>query len=127
MIELNVCNYLGIEPAQLPVCREEGDDVVAVVDRGIKGCPKYRIPMNKLLAVADEPVDELSDELAEKPADEPVDEPLNATDAAIKLAAESGVDLVACTGTGKGGTITVGDVRRAIDDAKCDGDGPDTD
>ena len=41
---------------------------------------------------------------------------IDATDAAINLAADSGVNLAALTGSGKGGRITIGDVRAALDD-----------
>jgi pyruvate/2-oxoglutarate dehydrogenase complex dihydrolipoamide acyltransferase (E2) component len=43
---------------------------------------------------------------------------IDATDAARELAAENGIDLAAIEGTGKDGLITVGDVRKAIAEAK---------
>ena len=38
---------------------------------------------------------------------------IDATDAAFRLAGELDVDLLALTGSGKGGRITAGDVRKA--------------
>ena len=38
---------------------------------------------------------------------------IDATDAAFRLAAELDVDLLALVGSGKGGRITAGDVRKA--------------
>lgn len=40
---------------------------------------------------------------------------VNATDGAIKLAAEYGIDLAGLVGTGKGGRVIVNDVRKMID------------
>lgn len=39
---------------------------------------------------------------------------INATDSAIREAAEAGLDLATVTGTGSGGRVTVADVRNAI-------------
>lgn len=39
---------------------------------------------------------------------------VDATDAAFRLAAELDIDLLALAGSGKGGRITAGDVRRAV-------------
>lgn len=44
----------------------------------------------------------------------PAPKPVNATDAAIDLAAEHGIDLATVKGTGAGGRITVADVTALI-------------
>jgi hypothetical protein len=40
--------YLGVEPGAVINPRVEGDEYVVIVDKGIAGCPKYRIPLSKL-------------------------------------------------------------------------------
>lgn len=51
------CTYVGATPEQVIVHRvDEAEQVfVLVIDNGIKGCPKYEIPLSELIAVA-EPV-----------------------------------------------------------------------
>ena len=44
-----------------------------------------------------------------------VEDEVEATDAAVELAEELGVDLASVEGTGVGGRVTVGDVRAAAD------------
>jgi len=39
------CARLGVASDQVLVHRIEGDELVLVVDRGIAGCPKYRLPL----------------------------------------------------------------------------------
>lgn len=65
--------------------------------------------------VSDTPVGATSDSLAG--GSEPVgdDSDIDATEAAVALAEENGVDLGAITGTGKDGRITVGDVRAVLE------------
>ena len=48
-----------------------------------------------------------------EPPETQVAQPINATGAAFKLAAELDVDLETLTGSGTGGRITTGDVRKA--------------
>lgn len=50
-------------------------------------------------------------ELLMAKAVEPEPEPIDATDAAIELAAELGIDLATVSGTGAGGRILISDVR----------------
>ena len=52
--------YLDVEQSAIVKCRVEGDELVAIVDKGIAGTPKYRIPLSAL----------------EKPIAEPVAEPV---------------------------------------------------
>lgn len=47
---------------------------------------------------------------------------VKASDAAAKLAEEAGIDLASIEGTGRGGSITKGDVETAIDALEDDGD-----
>ena len=48
------CARLGVSPDQVLVCRMDGDDLVVVVDRGVAGCPKYRLPLATLEPIAEE-------------------------------------------------------------------------
>lgn len=91
-----VAKYFDIDPSQLLVCRVAGDDVVAVIDRGIGGCPKHIIPIIELTAETDA-----------------IDDAI-ATSSAINLAHDHGIDLTHVTGTGRGGKITRDDVRKVI-------------
>lgn len=52
------CEHVGATPEQVLVHRvDEAEQVfVLVIDNGIKGCPKYAIPLSDLIAVT-EPVD----------------------------------------------------------------------
>lgn len=45
---LAVCNYLKVDPDRVLVYRVEGDQAVLIVDNGIKGCPKYQVPLSRL-------------------------------------------------------------------------------
>ncbi len=42
------CEYLGVEPGSAINPRVEGDEFVVIIDRGIAGCPFYRIPLSEL-------------------------------------------------------------------------------
>ena len=52
------CKYVGATPEQVLAHRvDEAEQVfVLVIDNGIKGCPKYAIPLSELIAVT-EPVE----------------------------------------------------------------------
>ncbi len=52
------CDYLGIEPEQVLKSRVDGDELVLVVNRGILGCPKYRLPLARLVAAPPAPEEE---------------------------------------------------------------------
>lgn len=106
--------YLGVELQDVIVCRREGEIVTVVVNPG----PEYYIPIVELEAMDAEVVGQVP-EVGEAQEARP-----EATDAAVALAREAGIDLQTVAGTGKDGKITIGDVRSAVDDAKCDGDGP---
>jgi hypothetical protein len=43
------CTRLSVSPDRVLVCRVEGDDLVVVVDRGVAGCPKYRLRLADLV------------------------------------------------------------------------------
>jgi hypothetical protein len=45
---LAACAYLKADPGRVLVYRLEAEEVVLVVDNGIAGCPKYRVPLSKL-------------------------------------------------------------------------------
>jgi len=49
------CDYLGVDEGSVLASslNEELEQYIIVVDKGIKGCPKYRIPLSKL----DEPAE----------------------------------------------------------------------
>ena len=40
--------YLGAEPGEVLKHRVQGDEYIVILDKGIAGCPKYRIPLSKL-------------------------------------------------------------------------------
>ncbi len=42
------CEYLGVDKGSVINPRIQGDDYVLIVDKGIKGCPKYYIPLHQL-------------------------------------------------------------------------------
>jgi len=69
---------------------------VLVICHGIKGNPKYRVPLSDL------------------PAPEPEGPEPEATDSARELADEHGLDLREIKGTGHDGRILVRDVRDAM-------------
>lgn len=81
------------------------DRVAMVVNNGIKGCPKYTVPLVELdLAVG---LEELVKEPMVKA--EPV---VSATHAARILAKKHGIDLATVMGTGRGGKVSIADVRQ---------------
>ena len=45
------CRKLGLTAAQVLAHTLYATEIVLVVDRGIAGCPKYRIPLAELTAV----------------------------------------------------------------------------
>ena len=88
------CAYLGEDVADVVNHRVEGDFYVLVICHGIKGSPKFRVPLVELV-----------------PDSEP-----DATDAARDLAAEHSLDLSYVIGTGAAGRILVRDVRACIEE-----------
>jgi hypothetical protein len=55
----SACKYLGVDKGSVIKHRQEDDVYIVIVDKGIEGCPKYRIPLSKLVEPAipdDEPV-----------------------------------------------------------------------
>ncbi len=60
--------YLGIDKGDVIKSRVQGDDYIVIADLGIKGCPKYYIPLSELAEpelVLAEP--EIPDEVEESP------------------------------------------------------------
>lgn len=49
------CAQLGIEQDSVIEHRKEGDDLVILADLGIKGAPKYRVPLSQLEEPEPEP------------------------------------------------------------------------
>ncbi len=96
------------------------DRIALVVNNGVKGCPKYVVPLvdlELLLAVVKEPVEEpvvLGTAVLQTDAE--VETAILATKAAQKLADAKGVNLAYVVGTGRSGRISVGDVRQAIEE-----------
>ena len=122
------CAHLGITVDQVLSHGTYEDHVAVVVDRGIKGCPKYLVALADLghsasLDIAEEapamaPVEPASI-IAERALDSFRDVPVvevasDATEAARRLAEEAGVELTWVEGTGSGGRITKRDVQRAV-------------
>ncbi len=91
-----VCDLLGENIDDVVNYRVEGDEVVLVVCHGIRGNPKYRIPLSDL------------------PELEPEGPEPEVTDSARELADEYGLDLLEITGTGHDGRVLVRDVRNAM-------------
>jgi len=91
-----VCDLLGENIDDVVNHRVEGDEFVLVVCHGIKGNPKYRVPLSDL------------------PAPVPDGSGPEATDSARELADEYGLDLREIKGTGHDGRILVRDVRAAM-------------
>lgn len=97
--------HFNVKPEQLLVCRVANNNLVVVIDNGIKGCPKYIVPLIDLVVL---PGLEIESSILSG------DDAINATTSAIRLAKESGIDILAIIGTGKDGKITRDDVRAAI-------------
>ena len=112
------CAHLGITVDQVLSHRVYPDRIALVVDRGIKGCPKYVVGLAEL-----ESEEETSYPHATAgqvlPLDNTTAAPVvitdpPATEMARKMAKQSRVELVMVEGTGAGGRITKRDVERAI-------------
>jgi hypothetical protein len=56
------CEQLGVDKGSVIKHRVQGDEYVVIADKGIKGCPKYVIPLSQL-----ETIDEV-EELLPVPA-----------------------------------------------------------
>ena len=112
------CAHLGITVEQVLSHRVYEDGIALVVDRGIKGCPKYMVAMASL-----ESDKETSYPHATAgqvlPLDNTTAAPVvitdpPATEMARTMARQSRIELVMVEGTGAGGRITKRDVERAI-------------
>ena len=42
------CEHLGVDRGSVIKHRVQGDDYIVIVDNGIKGCPKYYVPLSQL-------------------------------------------------------------------------------
>ena len=100
------CKVVGcdVEDVLKYAVLEDEDAAKLIVNRGIKGCPEYHIPLGKLLG--DEPEEEAE---SAAPA-------VNATKNAIALAQEFGVDLSTVVGSSTGGRIMLRDGRHKIEE-----------
>ena len=47
---LNACEYLGVDAGSVLSHKQYEDEIVLIVDKGIEGCPKYRVPLSLLEA-----------------------------------------------------------------------------
>ena len=45
----SACEYLGVDKGSVLKHRVQGDEYIVIVDKGIKGCPKYHIPLSQLI------------------------------------------------------------------------------
>ncbi len=45
------CEYLGVDKGDVVKSRVEGDVYIVIVNKGIAGIPKYRIPLSELTAL----------------------------------------------------------------------------
>lgn len=99
------CLHVGAKLDRVMTYAVYDDHLAMVVNNGIKGCPKYLVPLVELeLAVG---LEELVEEPVAKA--EPV---VKATPAARIFAKKHGIDLVTVAGTGKGGKVSIADVRQ---------------
>lgn len=57
-----IAKHFDVKPEQVMSYRVYGDEVATVIDRGIKGCPKYFIPLSEL---TDKP--QMAEPVEEKP------------------------------------------------------------
>jgi len=92
------CRLLGENAADVMSYRVYADRIALVVDRGIKGGPKFTVLLT-----------DLPEPLPEPDVPQP-----NATDAARALAADRGLDLRSIAGTGAGERVLVRDVRAVM-------------
>jgi len=94
------CLHVGAELDRVIDYAVYDDRIAMVVNNGVKGCPKYVVPLVELeLAVGQK-------ELVEEPV-------ASATYAARVFAKQHGIDLAAVTGTGRGEKVSIADVRQA--------------
>jgi len=120
------CTHLGITVDQVLSHRVYPDRIALVVDRGIKGCPKYVVGLAEL--ESEEETDGQVDRETSYPhatvgqvlppdnttgARVVITDP-PATEMARTMAKQSRIELVMVEGTGAGGRITKRDVKRAI-------------
>jgi len=103
LIEL-LAKYHGVEPGDIINARIEGYEAVCIVNRGIKGSPKYRVPVAELEA--------LDAEAQEQEAEDPEPAELDATDGAIALILENDLDATQFLGRGR---ITARDVKAVLE------------
>ncbi len=45
------CEYLGVDKGDVVKHRAEGADYIVIVDKGIAGTPKYRVPLSQLASL----------------------------------------------------------------------------
>ena len=96
------CAALDEDPAAVLSYRVYAERIALVVDHGIRGCPKFSVPLSALPAPDPQP-------------DVPDPVP-DATDAARDLAAVRGLDLRTLKGTGAGGRILKADVEAVLEE-----------
>lgn len=115
------CHKLSIDSTQVKTWRvyrghttlhhDATDYVALVVDKGIKGCPKFIVPLADL-GMPEQPVEAAEAEFTPPPV------AVRVSRAAKKLAAEHDLDL-ALVPSAKPGTIAVRDVRRHLANAEA--------
>lgn len=97
------CERLGIDASQVIKHRIEDDELVVIANLGIRGTPKYVLPLADL-EIEEEPVEAPEPELIE----------INATPEALTMAEIYGIDLASIQGSGPGGRIYKRDVEAAL-------------
>ena len=95
LIEL-LAKYHGVEPGDIINARLENGEAVCIVNRGIKGSPKYRVMVLDIYTLGQDP----------EPAE------LDATDGALALILEYDLDATQFLGRGR---ITARDVKAALE------------
>lgn len=102
-----ICRHFEICDEQIMAMAVTEDEVICVIDYGIAGGKKYRIPLAELEA-------EIETELPE-PDEAPATDGIKATASARALSVEQDIPLILVRGTGKDGRITKADVERFIE------------
>jgi pyruvate/2-oxoglutarate dehydrogenase complex dihydrolipoamide acyltransferase (E2) component len=133
------CEKLGCDPECVLTHHVYEDHIALVVDNGIKGCPKYEVPLSELVVILEAGEYTASEEvlpdgvqieghqgeveeyirrglkkITEALDNYTVEEP-DITEGARELALEHRLDISLIEGSGKGGRITKRDVQEVID------------
>lgn len=103
------CAYVECTLSQVLAYHVYEDCIVLVVDRGIKGGPKYTVPLAELGTALPDDEAKMDAEVGKKDEAE-----IDATPAARRLAKEFGIELFFVEGSGADGRILKNDVEAKL-------------